>query len=180
MCGWDSSCDACAILWDYALADDSCFPLLAFCVVALMSMRHVITTGSPNDVQAAVNAFSLKDEATTLQAPLPILSTLLDCVMADNNVQLVERCRCLVDATPEAIKFTVDRVWKAADSASSGQVLQLPCGLCCVMSSVTHHPCKHALLMVFTLTFPQVLLPVRVLSGALPCPLLPPQQQSLV
>ena len=67
MCGWDSSGDACALLWDYALAEDSCFPLLAFCVVALMSMRHVITTSSPNDVQAAVNAFALKDEATTLQ-----------------------------------------------------------------------------------------------------------------
>jgi hypothetical protein len=39
--------------------------------------------------------------------------------------QLVERCRCLVDSTPDAIKFTVDRVWKAADSASSGQVLPL-------------------------------------------------------
>jgi len=103
MCGWDSSCEACALLWDYVLADDSCFPLLAFCVVALMSMRHVITTGSPIDVQATVNAFALKDAATTMQ--------------------LVERCRCLVDSTPDAIKFTVDRVWKAADSASSGQVL---------------------------------------------------------
>jgi hypothetical protein len=67
MCGWDSSCDASALLWDYALADDSCFNLLAFCVVAIMSMRHVITTGSPNDVQVAVNAFALKDVATTLQ-----------------------------------------------------------------------------------------------------------------
>lgn len=67
MCGWDSSCEACALLWDYVLADDSCFPLLAFCVVALMSMRHVITTGSPIDVQATVNAFALKDAATTMQ-----------------------------------------------------------------------------------------------------------------
>ncbi len=73
MCGWDSSCDACALLWDYALADDSCFNLIAFCVVALMSMRHVITSASPSDVQAAVNAFALKDVATTMQvhfAPL--------------------------------------------------------------------------------------------------------------
>ncbi len=41
-------------------------------------------------------------------------------------MQLVERCRCLVDATPEAIRFTVDRVWKAADSSSSGQVSFFP------------------------------------------------------
>ena len=69
MCGWDSSCDACALLWDYALADDSCFVLLAFCVVALMSMRHMITTASPSDVQSVVNAFALKDTAITLQVP---------------------------------------------------------------------------------------------------------------
>ena len=53
----------------------------------------------------------------------------LDCDVPDVFAQLVERCRCLVDATPEAIKFTVDRVWKAADSASNGQVPQLPCAL---------------------------------------------------
>ena len=123
MCGWDSSCDACALLWDYALADDSCFILLAFCVVAIMSMRHKITTGSPNDVQVAINAFALKDVATTLQvsARAPCDCSVESC-FTEVHVQLVERCRCLVDATPEAIKFTVDRVWKAADSSSSGQV----------------------------------------------------------
>ena len=129
MCGWDSSCDACALLWDYALADDSCFILLAFCVVVLMSMRHVITTASPNEVQAAVNAFALKDVATTMQVLFASLQHFLwalcsrfNCNVAHILQQLVERCRCLVDATPDAIKFTVDRIWKAAESASSGQV----------------------------------------------------------
>jgi hypothetical protein len=132
MCGWDSSCDACALLWDFALADDSCFVLLAFCVVAIMSMRHVITTGSPADVQSTVNAFSLKDVATTRQVQKQPHFARFHCRFSHAVVQLVERCRCLVDTTPEAIKFTVDRVWKAADSASSGQVQQLS-GLRCVV-----------------------------------------------
>ena len=133
MCGWDSSCDACALLWDYALADDSCFVLLAFCVVAIMSMRHVITTGSPSDVQSTVNAFALRDVATTRQVQKnhPHFAR-FHCSFSHPIVQLVERCRCLVDATPEAIKFTVDRVWKAADSASSGQVQQLSSLRCVV------------------------------------------------